>query len=66
MHVADYGATLDQESFLEALAKETVILQKRVDAARSRALLATSFLPNEPNLHHDSSKHSNKNISKNT
>ena len=46
VHVADCGSKMDQDSFVEALTKETYILQKRVDAARSRALVATSFLPN--------------------
>lgn len=38
---------MDHRTFVEALARETVILQKRVAAARSRVLVVTAFLPRQ-------------------
>ncbi|KAG7160376.1 Kinesin-like protein KIF26A-like [Homarus americanus] len=46
LHVKE-DSPLDHRTFVEALARETVILQKRVAAARSRVLIVTAFLPKE-------------------
>lgn len=44
VHVKE-DSPLDKRTYVEALARETIILRKRVAAAQSRILLATSFLP---------------------
>ncbi|XP_037787213.1 protein FAM76B-like isoform X1 [Penaeus monodon] len=46
LHIKE-DSPMDHRTFVEALARETVILQKRVAAARSRVLVVTAFLPRQ-------------------
>ena len=45
VHVSTASGPLDRRSLVEALARETTILEKRVAAAKSRVLVTTAFLP---------------------
>ncbi len=50
VHVAEQ-MNRDDEGYLEALEKETTILQKRVDACKARIMMVTCFdiVPTEVN-----------------
>ncbi len=43
MHVKDSHMSSDDEGYLEALEKETQILEKRVVAAKSHIMMVTCF-----------------------